>query len=73
MVGVFALLAATDVRRRRFVSAMNALGLVTASAVLVQISGGLIEMHFHFFVMVGILTLYQDWQPFLLAPARGRG
>ena len=67
VVAVFAVLASTDHRRRRFVSSMSALGLVTSSAVLVQLSGGLIEMHFHFFVMVGILTLYQDWLPFLLA------
>src|SRR5207249_1511488 len=25
------------------------------------------EMHFHFFVMVVIIALYQDWTPFLLA------
>jgi diguanylate cyclase (GGDEF)-like protein len=67
VIGVFAWLASTDCRRRGFVSAMNALGLVTSSAVLVDLSGGVIEMHFHFFVMVGILTLYQDWLPFLLA------
>ena len=67
IVGVFACLASTDPRRRRFVSGMTAVGLVTASAVLVGLSGGVIEMHFHFFVMVGILTLYQDWLPFLLA------
>jgi diguanylate cyclase (GGDEF)-like protein len=34
---------------------------------MVHLSGGTIEAHFHFFVMVGILTLYQDWLPFLLA------
>ena len=34
---------------------------------MVDLSGGAIEMHFHFFVVVGILTLYQDWLPFLLA------
>lgn len=67
ILGVFAALSATDPRRRAFVSSMNALGLVTASAVLVDLSGGTIEMHFHFFVVVGILTLYQDWLPFLLA------
>jgi diguanylate cyclase len=67
IIAVFALLSATDPRHRAFVSAMNALGLVTCSAVLVDLSGGLIEMHFHFFVMVGILTLYQDWLPFLVA------
>jgi diguanylate cyclase (GGDEF)-like protein/PAS domain S-box-containing protein len=42
-------------------------GLLTCSALLVQLSGGLIEMHFHFFVMVGVITLYQDWWPFLIA------
>ena len=52
---------------RGFSSAMAALGLVMSSAVLVHLSGGVIEMHFHFFVMVGVLTLYQDWLPFLLA------
>ena len=67
IVAVFAGLASTDPQRRRFVSAMTAVGLVTSSAVLVGLSGGVIEMHFHFFVMVGILTLYQDWLPFLLA------
>src|SRR5437867_4484996 len=43
------------------------LGLFTSSAVLVHLSGGLIEMHFHFFVMVAVVTLYQSWVPFLLA------
>src|SRR5687767_6111400 len=44
-------------------------GLMTASAVLVHLSGGAIEMHFHFFVMVGLITLYQDWIPFLVSIA----
>src|SRR5258708_28743478 len=67
IVAVFAGLASTDPQRRRFVSAMTAVGLVTSSAVLVALSGGVIEIPFHFFVMVGLLTLYQDWLPFLLA------
>jgi diguanylate cyclase (GGDEF)-like protein len=67
LVAIFATLATTDGRRRRFTSAMAALGLVMSSAVIVHLSGGLIEAHFHFFVMVGILTLYQDWRPFLIA------
>jgi hypothetical protein len=32
------------------------LGLITASAVIVHISGGVVEAHFHFFVMVGVIT-----------------
>jgi PAS domain S-box-containing protein len=33
----------------------------------VHLSGGVIEAHFHFFVMVGVVVLYQDWRPFLIA------
>ncbi len=42
-------------------------GLITCSAVVVDLWGGAIEAHFHFFVMIGVLTLYQDWTPFLVA------
>ena len=51
--------------RLRIVAAC--LGLVTCSAMLVHLWGGVIEAHFHFFVMIGLLTLYQDWLPFLVA------
>jgi diguanylate cyclase (GGDEF)-like protein len=44
-------------------------GLITCSAVLVDLWGGITEAHFHFFVMIGVLTLYQDWTPFLVAIA----
>lgn len=43
------------------------LGLMTSSGVLVHLSGGTIEAHFHFFVMVAVISLYQTWPPFLLA------
>src|SRR6185312_10318314 len=42
-------------------------GLITASAMLVHLSNGLVEAHFHFFVMIGVLTLYQDWMAFGIA------
>ena len=48
---------------------MSSLGLLTCSAILVHLSHGTIEMHFHYFVMVGVVTLYQDWLPFLIAIA----
>jgi hypothetical protein len=48
-------------------SAIATFGLVACSALLVHLSGGLIEMHFHFFVVIGVITLYQSWVPFLLA------
>jgi diguanylate cyclase (GGDEF)-like protein/PAS domain S-box-containing protein len=42
---------------------------MVASAILVHLSGGSTEMHFHFFVMLGVISLYQDWRPFLAAIA----
>jgi hypothetical protein len=46
---------------------MVAMGLLTSSALLVHLTGGLIESHFHFFVIVPLLTPYGDWSVFLLA------
>jgi diguanylate cyclase (GGDEF)-like protein len=54
---------------RRLRTAIATLGVMTTSAVLVHLSGGLIEMHFHFFVMLAVITFYQDWLAFLLAVA----
>ncbi|MFY9587944.1 MAG: PAS domain S-box protein [Actinomycetota bacterium] len=52
---------------RRWRSISCALGLMSCSALLVHLSGGVIEMHFHFFVVIGLLTLYQDWAVFGVA------
>jgi diguanylate cyclase (GGDEF)-like protein/PAS domain S-box-containing protein len=52
-------------RRARSVAVV--FGLLTASAVLVQAWDGQIEAHFHFFVMIAVLALYEDWMPFGLA------
>ena len=32
---------------------------------LVLLTSGTIEAHFHFFVIIGFIALYQDWVPFL--------
>src|SRR6266536_4936667 len=40
-------------------------GLVYCSAALVALSRGSIEAHFHFFIVIGFIALYQDWLPFL--------
>jgi diguanylate cyclase (GGDEF)-like protein len=66
-MAVAAFLAGRTKSRRRFRAIMATLGLVTSSAMLVHISGGYIETHFHFFVMVSAIILYQDWIPFLTA------
>ena len=66
-VATAAIVAQSSRLRRGLRSGAATIGLVTCSAVLVHLSHGLIEMHFHFFVMVGVITLYQNWVPFLLA------
>ncbi len=56
--------------RARMVRALAAtFGLFTASGILVHFSGGTIEAHFHFFVMVTLISLYEAWLPYLLAIA----
>ncbi len=44
-----------------------ALGLLSASAILVHLMDGAVEAHFHFFIMVALLALYEEWFPYLLA------
>ncbi|HWI22784.1 MAG TPA: EAL domain-containing protein [Baekduia sp.] len=48
-------------------SASVAMAMFTAAAVAVHTSGGAIEAHFYFFVVIVVLSLYEDWLPFLLA------
>jgi signal transduction histidine kinase len=49
---------------RRVQGILVSAGLVWCSAVLVHFSGGLIEAHFHFFIILGFIALYQDWAAF---------
>jgi diguanylate cyclase (GGDEF)-like protein len=67
ILAVCAIAAAQKSGGRRLRACAAVFGLITASALLVHLSGGTIEMHFHFFVMVGLITLYQDWVPFGVA------
>jgi diguanylate cyclase (GGDEF)-like protein/PAS domain S-box-containing protein len=48
-------------------SSLSATALLTCSAVLVVAWHGTTEAHFHYFVMVGALALYQQWWTYLLA------
>ncbi len=68
-VAAFGAVALALRSERRASTVVASLGLLTCSAVLVHLSGGLIEMHFHYFVIVGVVALYQDWRPFLVAIA----
>ncbi|HEX2808815.1 MAG TPA: diguanylate cyclase, partial [Kineosporiaceae bacterium] len=46
---------------------VTASALMLCSALIVHLAGGAIEAHFHFFVMIPIIALYEDWLPFGLA------
>jgi len=69
VVAIAGLAASWPRAGRRFSAVCACVGLLTSSAILVHLSGGYIEMHFHFFVMVPLMALYQDWVPFLAAIA----
>ncbi|HEX2038463.1 MAG TPA: hypothetical protein VHF47_01900 [Acidimicrobiales bacterium] len=67
VVAAFAVLATRRQASENLRMLTATLGLMTSSGVLVHLSGGTIEAHFHFFVMVAVISLYQTWPPFLLA------
>ena len=68
-LAVLAALGASTRLSRKLRTAFASLGLMSAAALLIAESDGLIEMHFYFFVLIVVLTLYEDWMPFLLAVA----
>jgi methyl-accepting chemotaxis protein len=51
---------------RRTRTGVASVGLMVSSAQLVYFSGGFIEAHFHFFVMMGVVAVYEDWVPFVV-------
>jgi diguanylate cyclase (GGDEF)-like protein len=65
----FCLLANTPQLSRKLQAACASLGLLSAAAFVVHASGGIIETHFYFFVLIIVLTLYEDWTVFLVAVA----
>ena len=69
IVGAFALVASWRRLGRTIQATAVGFGLLSSSAILVHLSGGVIELHFHFFVMLAFLALCQDWIPYLLAVA----
>jgi signal transduction histidine kinase len=54
---------------RRLRTLAASLGLMSTSAVLVQLADGATSMHFHYFLAVALCALYEDWAPYLLAIA----
>jgi diguanylate cyclase (GGDEF)-like protein/PAS domain S-box-containing protein len=54
---------------RRVRTGVVAIGLLTSSSVLVHLWDGQTEAHFYFFVMVTVLSIYEEWFPYLLGVA----
>ncbi|HUF94528.1 MAG TPA: hypothetical protein VMO52_00445, partial [Acidimicrobiia bacterium] len=66
LIAVFSvagLLAAT----RAWQATSTSVALLLSSSLLVHFTDGLVESHFHFFVILPLIALYQDWRPFLTA------
>ena len=68
-VAAFAACATQPLGGRRLRASLASLGLLTGAAIGVHLSGGAIEAHFMYFVVIALLMLYQDWIPFLVAIA----
>jgi len=54
------------VKSRRGNAVTVALGMLLGADALVHGGGGLTDLHFHFFVVVGLVSLYQDWVTLLV-------
>jgi len=52
-----------------FSRSVMAISLVVFSATLIHLSGGLIEMHFHIFASLALLTIYYDWRIIVIGAA----
>jgi methyl-accepting chemotaxis protein len=52
---------------RRGRAVIVAIGLLLGADGLVHAGGGLTDLHFHFFVVLALVGLYQDWVPFAVA------
>ncbi|OAA20917.1 histidine kinase [Frankia sp. EI5c] len=64
---LFGAALAPGIRRVRALAA--SLGLLCCSVVFVHLSDGLTPTYFHFFVVVALIALYEDWTVYLLAIA----
>jgi signal transduction histidine kinase len=67
IIVAFALPATLVKGSRRPRALLVTFGLLTCSATLVHIMNGAIEAHFHYFVIVTVLALFEDWTAFLCA------
>jgi PAS domain S-box-containing protein len=68
-IATVALIAGWPRLGRRLASVLVAGGLVGCSAFVMHLAGGATEAHFHLFVVIAVLALYEDWLPCAVAVA----
>lgn len=51
------------VKTRTNKAVLTSIALVSCSGLLIHLTDGLIESHFHFFVVIPLISLYRDWRP----------
>ncbi|GAB2748337.1 methyl-accepting chemotaxis protein [Nocardioides pakistanensis] len=72
-IGLAAIVAACALASRALSQPLRAslvgFALMMTSTVLLHVSGGQTDIHIHFYVMLALVALYQDWSPFLVAIA----
>jgi methyl-accepting chemotaxis protein len=62
IAGVLLCAMATGITRSRRAGALAvAFGLLFGAAALVHAGGGMTDLHFHFFVVLALISMYQDW------------
>lgn len=64
-----ALLLAFKVQNRRLAALSVVFVFMSACSLLIHLTDGLIESHFLFFVLLPVISLYQDWRAFLASIA----
>lgn len=69
LVSIIALAGYGLLRGTRACSSLFAICLMLSSAIMIQAQLGRIEMHFHVFVALALLTVYRDWLPIVVAAA----
>ena len=67
LIALIGLAATWSKISRRTRSVISSLGLMSASAVLIQFANGYIEVHFYYFIILVVVAMYEDWIPYLLA------
>jgi signal transduction histidine kinase len=62
-------LVSLNLRNRRARSVGVSFALMSSAGIFVHLTGGMIEAHFMYFVLIPLIALYQDWVPFVVAIA----